>query len=259
MCSGGLPHLFWHPGIQFEPGVLLPSACVESWGGLQSAWKIQVARWNAGERWCDLCDLGDSEPTALFVVCFILYCFISILFLASIMPFKTSQHFPISKAVFWFGFLQFDLISVSCPSPPVREQNANYFAFFPQWGANLVVPSNAAMHISCIFHMHFCFIPVLCFEPSTWYRAIIAILCCCTFFYKYPCVGWVEAVPDRASAVLRITPEGAHLVGGPLVGHFKWHLGPNGQIQMPNWTISNFHPFPLWSLNQFLYVFVTWH
>ena len=51
----------------------------------------------------------------------------------------------------------------------------------------------------------------------------------------------VEAVPDRASAVLRITPEGAHLVGGPLVGHFKWHLGPN-ESKM---TISNFHPFPL--------------
>ena len=43
-----------------------------------------------------------------------------------------------------------------------------------------------------------------------------------------------------------------------------WWVTSNGILdQRPNpnakWTISNFHPFPLWSLNQFLYVFVTWH
>ena len=34
-----------------------------------------------------------------------------------------------------------------------------------------------------------------------------------------------KAVPDRANAVLQIAPDGAHLVGGPLAGHFKWRLG----------------------------------
>ena len=48
----------------------------------------------------------------------------------------------------------------------------------------------------------------------------------CTYFFKsLPSDTCTKAVPDRADAVLRIAPEGAHLVGGPLIGHFKWYLG----------------------------------
>eukprot|EP00438_Fugacium_kawagutii_P003882 Skav215231 [mRNA] locus=scaffold341:301636:307111:- [translate_table: standard] len=34
--------------------------------------------------------------------------------------------------------------------------------------------------------------------------------------------GAIYAIPDRADAVLRIAPDGADLVGGPLVGKLKW-------------------------------------
>ena len=66
-----------------ELGVHLASAWIESWwGGLQSAWKIQVARWNAGERWGNLCDLADSGEINVTLCsspassCIVLYCFV---------------------------------------------------------------------------------------------------------------------------------------------------------------------------------------
>ena len=106
------------------------------------------------------------------------------------------------------------------------------------------------MHRSCIFF----FIPVLCFESSTWCIEpwYIAILCCYMFFYKRPCVGWVEpswggprpCISGSSNCTWRCS------LGG-------WTSG--GSLQMASWTkwIQNeYFQFPSVSTLKFEPVFV---